>query len=182
MLNSSFTAEAVSFFFNHKILPVKKNLSLLVFTFHLSPFTIVAQSFLNGVVSDALTSKPLAFATVQLPELHLLVYSDSSGKFSIHNLPEGNFILKVSFIGYESFVQTVSVSQAKNILPIKLEPIEVETEEVVIYGTHQNDWRNTPMDIVSLSRDDISGRGNLSLSSAIAKLPGMGEKIGRAHV
>ncbi|HAP01790.1 MAG TPA: hypothetical protein DCQ93_07710, partial [Bacteroidetes bacterium] len=134
-----------------------------------------AQSFLNGFVVDAHNSKPLAFATVQLPELHLLVYSDSSGKFSIQNLPEGNFILKVSYIGYESLIQTVSVSQAKNILPIKLEPIELETEEVVIYGTHQNDWRNTPMDIVSLGRDDISGRGNLSLSSAIAKLPGMGE-------
>jgi len=137
--------------------------------------TVCAQQILSGVVSDSVSEKKLSFATVQLPELHLLTYSNDAGEFQFKNLPLGNFILKISYTGYETFIQTIKISSRENHLTVTLEQLAVETEEVVIYGTHQNSWKYTPMNIVSVSRSEMNERGNLSLSNALAKLPGMGE-------
>ncbi|MEZ0541005.1 TonB-dependent receptor domain-containing protein [Fibrella arboris] len=62
---------------------------------------------LNGVLTDSTTGKPVEFATVALINATTGkpvdgAISDGRGKFSLKNLPEGDFKLQYSFIGYQT--------------------------------------------------------------------------------
>ncbi|WP_375444323.1 TonB-dependent receptor domain-containing protein [uncultured Fibrella sp.] len=70
---------------------------------------------LSGVLTDSITNQPVEYATVALINATTGkpvdgAISDGRGKFTLKNLPEGEFKLQYSFIGY----------QTRNSTPIKL--------------------------------------------------------------
>ncbi|MES2545609.1 MAG: DUF5686 family protein [Bacteroidota bacterium] len=102
-----------------------KRLSLLFFF-----FTLIAQAQfqVNGIVNDALTNKPLPFATISTPS-GLTTISDVDGKFTLkYSIPFSEF--KVSYVGYDPVIITIDNSK-KNYLII-LKPQFDYLEEIVI--------------------------------------------------
>ncbi|GAB3304628.1 TonB-dependent receptor [Hymenobacter tenuis] len=71
---------------------------------------------LTGRVLDAATQKPIEFATVALlPAAGTTPITggtcDEQGRFELKNLPSGSYRLQVSFVGYASQVQTVTLTE-----------------------------------------------------------------------
>jgi len=90
----------------------------------------------RGAVTDKASQAPVPFANVVLLNTQPLLgaVTDSSGNFSIANVPVGRYDLKVSCIGYEeALVREVTVISAKqSILTIQVRENSKMLEEVTI--------------------------------------------------
>src|SRR6476660_6035339 len=82
-----------------------------------------------GIVSDAVTQKPLAFVTISIVETRAGTVSDIDGHFSFKNIPVSGK-MQISYIGYKP--QEVLVQNISWPLMIYLEPAGKELETVVV--------------------------------------------------
>ncbi|MCC9071998.1 TonB-dependent receptor [Flavobacterium sp. F-65] len=106
----------------------------LLFLFLLLPFSVLAQSTLEGVVLDKATGQPIPGVNVNVQGGTNGTSTDFDGKFKLSNLKSGDKIV-ASFIGYVS--NTISFSGQKT-TSISLEEDANQLREVVVqvgYGT-----------------------------------------------
>lgn len=84
-------------------MPRAHSLLLMAFFFAVAPLS--AQS-IRGLVLDKTTAAPLAGATVDLPEAATPrgAICDSSGHFTIRDVPAGRYQLRVQYFGYDTEV------------------------------------------------------------------------------
>jgi len=129
---------------------------------------------LNGQVTDAKTHTPLSGAAVLIPDLKLLVVTDSVGKFKIRNLPAGNFLLEIKFEGYKTETRSIILKLAEERLNIALLPTVAEINEVVVTGTSKaTQIKQNPVPVISISNDYLITNINTNAIDAIAKVPGV---------
>lgn len=110
---------------------------LLVFSLILLFLSSAAQEStcnytLSGVLSDKQTGERLAFATIYVIELQSGVVTDDSGSFSIRNLCNGPFTLKIEHIGCHTLIRKVQINNADVNLKIELDHSAHELGEVEI--------------------------------------------------
>ncbi|NOU46562.1 MAG: TonB-dependent receptor [Bacteroidales bacterium] len=116
---------------------MKKNLLLLLFTFILASFSVVAQERtceINGVIRDKATNETLPGTNILVEGTSIGTSSDFDGKFTL-KVPAGDLKITAQFIGYEN--QTVTVSLAANqklTLNFSLKSSATELEELVVVG------------------------------------------------
>lgn len=89
-----------------------------------------AQKITGSVVSQS-NQEPLGFAHVFLNNLSKGTNSDEHGYFEIKDLKAGRYELVVSYIGYETFVQTIEIEGDRN-LKIELIPKATMLKEIVV--------------------------------------------------
>ena len=98
-----------------------------------------AQHPVTGVVRDATDNSPIAYATAALlradSSVVTGVLSDLDGKFVIENVVTGNYVLQVSFIGYEKAYRNVNVPTQNDLGEITLSESANSLSEVVITAT-----------------------------------------------
>lgn len=87
-----------------------KYIGLLLFLL-LSTATFAQHSgTLRGSVLDAATyNEPLMMASVQLKNSDFKTQTNFSGNFELPAIPEGNYILRISFLGYDAIEQEVNI-------------------------------------------------------------------------
>lgn len=97
--------------------------------------TLYAQrSTISGVVYGK--GSPIEFANVYLVEASRGAVTDESGAFRIEKITPGEYTLRVSYIGFNSYEQTLKVKYGRDIqLHIELKPEELQGNEVVVTGT-----------------------------------------------
>ncbi|MCV9929353.1 TonB-dependent receptor [Flavobacterium sp. LS1R49] len=106
----------------------------LLFLLLLLPFSVLAQSTLDGIVLDKATAQPIPGVNVNVQGGANGTSTDFDGKFKLGNVKNGDKII-VSFIGYAS--STITFAGQKNV-SISLEEDANQLKEIVIqvgYGT-----------------------------------------------
>src|SRR6476660_4681949 len=69
---------------------------------------------IKGKVIEQTTKQPIAGATISIKNMQGGVISDSAGLFTIKNIPEGNYSLIISSVGYQQKVlNDIPVVRAK---------------------------------------------------------------------
>ena len=87
---------------------------------------------LHGSVADQQTGEPLVGAVVRAVPQGVYDVVGLDGNFRIKGLKEGTHTIKVSYVGYQSFEETIEISQHTN-RKIQLKPHANQTlEEVVV--------------------------------------------------
>lgn len=111
--------------------------SIILFLF-LAFAQLQAQNTLTIVIKDKDTEAPLAGATAFIEELNRGEAADSTGRLTINNIPDGEYTVNYSFLGYESKEEVVS-------FPLTIpQPYEVflesgeELEEVIVSSTRRS--------------------------------------------
>jgi outer membrane receptor for ferrienterochelin and colicin len=96
---------------------------------------ILTNYTLKGKIIDNFTNKFVEYATVSLKKDTLFqgAITDKNGKFSFEVL-QGNYILKVSFIGYKNYVDTIEINKNIDLGTIKLQVDDKQLGEVVVEG------------------------------------------------
>ena len=89
---------------------LKKTLLLCLLTFIVAATFAQKNAIIRGNVYDKNGGQPVPFANVILRGSTLGATTDLNGFFQISNVKAGNYSLFVSFIGYDSLEQKVSVS------------------------------------------------------------------------
>ena len=132
------------------------------------------QAGLSGIVTDAKSGLPLHGASVQIPDLKLVIVTDSAGNFHFKNLPSGNFLIEIKYEGYKTITRNISLKTGSNTENFKLEESATEISEVVVTGTSKaTQIKRNPVPIVSVSHDYLTTNLNTNAIDAIAKIPGV---------
>ena len=89
-----------------------KSIVILMLVFN-SQILLSQNSSISGMITDSTYDAPLIGANVFLQGISLGAATDKDGKYSIKNIPNGDYVLKVSYIGY----------MTKSIIARNFEPI-----------------------------------------------------------
>lgn len=108
----------------------------------------------SGTVTDASTGESLPGTTVSIPALNRGSVTDLDGQYSI-NLPVGDHQIVVTFIGYQRFSRTVTITDQDITLDIALSLDIIGLDRVVVVGYGEISRRNVTGAIASVRGEDI---------------------------
>lgn len=91
---------------------------------------------IKGTVKS--NGRPIEFANLGIPKISIGAITNGNGYFEIKNIPYGTYELRASYIGYESYLTTLIVSNATPLmLNIALKETSASLNEIVITGTQK---------------------------------------------
>src|SRR4051812_13710838 len=85
---------------------------------------------LNGRVTDKISGEGLPGVSIYFPELKTGTLTDTSGNYSIENLPHTTVLVNVSLIGFKQVAQRINLALS-NQMNFSLEESIAELNEVV---------------------------------------------------
>ena len=119
----------------------------ILIVFFLSILTAAAQrDGLSGRVIDKEDNSPMSKSTIQLYRLTQKaggkldttfvsgVLSDDNGRFTFNNVSAGQYLVKVTFLGYKHYYQALNKERGRDLAigTIAMEPSSVQLDEAVI--------------------------------------------------
>jgi iron complex outermembrane receptor protein len=112
----------------------------------------LAQFSISGTVKDSL-SQSIVGATVRIAETYKGVFTDNNGVYKLSNLKEGNYIVEVSYVGYET--QQIPVENLNKDAEVNfdLKKSTTSLEEVIVSGTRVED--DSPFAHTNISQQDF---------------------------
>lgn len=121
---------------------MKQSLTLLVLAFLGSAFALRAQNLsVSGKILDQAGVEPLIGVNVVLLKMADSTQvtgttTDVDGNFVFPDIPRGMYLLRATYVGFQTFEQRVPVFQPNQILdPIKMEATTLQLQGVTIEGT-----------------------------------------------
>ena len=90
---------------------MKQNIVLLLF-FLCNLFELVAQNTLKGIVVDGYSEKPLEGVKVKIKQNAIVTTTDKNGVFTLHSIPNGQYLIALSYLGYENQTYPVHLMSA----------------------------------------------------------------------
>lgn len=164
-------------------MPAKKLTLLLAYlnaVFFVSQLWCAPAGKITGKISDVQTGEALPGANVLLKGTSLGASTDINGEYTIINVPDGSYTLRVSYVGYKSAEVTFQLNDDETIKrDLKLEPVGVQGHEVVV--TAQAQGQNAAINqqlsamqianIVSAAR--IKDLPDANAAESIGRLPGV---------
>jgi len=146
--------------------------NIIFFLIFLNTSFIINAQNLNGKILDEETEKPIPFAKVILPDLHLATLSDSLGHFEFKNIPKSTVKLSVNVFDYEN--KLISVSPEKfNAIEIRLKSIHHVFEEVIITRSEGRLQKETVSAVEYRTNERIFATGATTLGEAMVNIPGV---------
>lgn len=148
-----------------------------------NPITLSAQTAqtgsFNGMVIDSTTSKPFEGVQVELGDIAKATTSEQ-GIFKFHDVPVGEYTLSVNLMGYTTFYTEILVDPVDQQIPvIKLVDEFLDGDRVFVVNrkraqveslTRQRKSKNLS---TVLSKPQIDGFGDYTVSNAIARMAGV---------
>ena len=119
----------------------------------LAVFTVHAQNSITGTVKSESEDEILVGANIVLLPISKGSITDTDGKFKINNIPNGDYTLKVSFVGFKNYEKTISISESKS-FNIKLVPDKLLSEEVVVSAIRAD--KLSPITQSTLNKKEIN--------------------------
>ncbi len=113
--------------------------------------SLIGQINLSGIVKG--NNEPLAGASVILKNSMYGISTTSNGTFTFKNLKTGNYVLKVSFIGYETLEMELNLKSDQQIT-VELKSTNIMTDEILISSTWAKN--KTPTAFTNITGNEIA--------------------------
>uniref|UniRef100_UPI00404B9667 carboxypeptidase-like regulatory domain-containing protein n=1 Tax=Fulvivirga sp. TaxID=1931237 RepID=UPI00404B9667 len=128
-----------------------KLLTILILALH----TVThAQFSIKGTVRNQ-SGEVLPAANIAISPINKLAVADADGKFSIENLPEDTYGLKVSFVGYTTYQTSIDLNKNRFLI-VELKEAALLKDQVTVYATRANE--KTPTTYTNFSEEQIEDR------------------------
>jgi iron complex outermembrane receptor protein len=101
-------------------------------------FSLLSQVDIEGVVGNE-DGENIAFASVFLLGSNYAAISDEQGRYLIEDVVEGEYILKATFLGFQSFEKKIIVTNKKLVLDIQLSGTMYQLDQVEILSNRVTD-------------------------------------------
>jgi len=135
----------------------------------------------SGILIDDSNGEPLAFANVAIESTSLGTVTNDEGKFTIPNIPTGEYTLILRYVGYETreIPVTIEAGQKTNIGDVALKFESILGEEVIVTGImrgqasaiNQQVKSNKIMNVVS--KEKIEEVPDVNAAESLSRLPGI---------
>ena len=134
--------------------------------------------FFKGTITGKIMSsgKPVPFANIGIKGTAIGAVTDEFGKFKIELINPGNYELQVSYIGFETKVQRVTITekQPQITVTINLNQISKILDEVVVTGTRNEKRRlDSAIPVNVLDSRVLELTQSLNLSEGLSFQPGI---------
>jgi len=135
---------------------------------------------IEGKISDASSGEALIGANIIIEGTSLGAATDLEGNYSVSNIPEGSYNIKVSYIGYNTLIFKIQIKSEERITKnIKLEAVGVTGKEIVVtaQASGQNEAINQQLasnhivNVVSSAR--IQELPDANAAESVGRLPGV---------
>ncbi|GAC1384591.1 MAG: TonB-dependent receptor [Ginsengibacter sp.] len=128
---------------------------------------------LTGKITAAKTGLPLQGASVYISDLKKGTSTDSTGAYYLTNIPSGNYVIEIGFVGFKTQIRTINVSQSR-VQNFVLDVSITEENEIVVTGTSKaTSLRKNPIPIVSISKQYMQQNLSTNIIDAISRVPGI---------
>ncbi len=154
-----------------------KTVKSVIILFSLMQFTFAAD--ISGRVTDAGSGDFLPGANVVVEGTNFGASSDRSGSYTISGLTDGDYTLKVSYIGYSDYSAQVTVAGENTTNDIQLSVSYVSMEAVNVDGLAQgqvkalNQQRSAGNIKNVVSRDQMEKFPDQNVADVLQRLPGI---------
>lgn len=127
----------------------------------------------KGVVKDAVSGKPLQSVSVFISDTRQGCRTNEQGEFRINNISEGNHLVEVSHIGYNTLAENINISGETEKVFLLSEAI-VENNVVVVTGvTRATRLKKIPFQVDAIKREDIFNGVTSNIIEGITKKAGV---------
>ena len=139
-------------------------------------FSLVAtaQNTIVGTVSDK-DNKALPKTIVSIPEIHKETISDSEGKYTLTNLPNGTFKISFSSVGYTTKILAVLISEKQITQNITLVENIIHMDEVIVSTAFNKLQSQNVMKVEHASLKSLQQKGTATLIEGLATIPGVSQ-------
>lgn len=128
---------------------------------------------LSGKVTDQKTTQPLQGASIYISDLKTGTTADAAGNYSFKNLPSGNYVVEIGYIGYKNVVRSISLFE-NTVSDFALDVSITEENEVVVTGSSKaTTIRRNPVPIIAISKQYLQQNLSTNIIDAIARVPGI---------
>lgn len=136
---------------------MKNRLFTLLAAILLLPMALMAQTgTVRGTVSEESTGDPLAGVNVVLSKTSMGASTDADGSFRINNVPEGDYVITASMLGYKKITEQITVVEGRTLeLDFYLQSSDVTLSEVVVAGNIAKE-RETPVAFSNVGEEEIN--------------------------
>jgi iron complex outermembrane recepter protein len=117
------------------------------------PLFSTGQHAITGKISDQQTDKPLSGAHILLENTYISMISSSTGDFRISGLKTGDYNIRITFIGYETYSSEIKLAGDTS-LQILLKPSSIMGSEVIVTATRAAD--NSPTTFTTITQKEIA--------------------------
>jgi iron complex outermembrane receptor protein len=130
---------------------------------------------LSGRVTDAKTGEPLAGASVMLADSRTGVATDSSGIYTLKNIPVGHTIVEVSYAGYKTLVEHLDLS-ATATHDFSLTASMLVNEGVTITAVaNATSIRKASIPISRVNKTELLRTPSTNIIDALSRQPGISQ-------
>lgn len=153
--------------------------------------SLAAQNTIKGVLTDDANGEAIPFANIVLEGTSYGASTDLDGLFIINRIPDGQYTVRVSYVGYEPYSHQVTLKNHQTQkLNIKLKPMAVTFDDVVITGNRQQERKQeAQVSVEKISSAQIqqmvSIGGQSDLAQYLQVLPGVnstGDQGGQLYI
>ena len=163
---------------------------LFFFLFILSTLTSFAQNTIKGVLIDDSKGEAIPFAQVYLEGTNHWSSTDINGYFLINKIPNGDYVIKVRYIGYEEYSEPVSLKNQTVTRNIHLKPATMKLKDVIITANKRQERKmQTQVSVEKITSSQIqqmpSIGGQADLAQYLQVLPGVnstGDQGGQLYI
>lgn len=145
---------------------------------------------LKGFTYDESSGESLPYCTIQLMGTSYGALSDATGAFLINKIPAGTYAVKVSRMGYEDLIDTITVGSSGNTTKrYSISPSSQTLDAVQIMGENTRKEQETRTAVISVTPKDMSKMpaigGQPDFAQYLQVLPGIistGDQGGQLYV
>jgi len=152
-----------------------KPYNLLILSTFFMQITFAQNYSLSGYIKDKASGEALIGATIFASEISRGASTNNYGYYSVI-IPQGEYTLRFSFMGYETIEQKISLNKNTTI-SLELEESSILTDEVVISAEKTQNIESSQMSRVNLPMAQIKTipafMGEIDVLKTIQLLPGV---------
>ena len=147
------------------------------------------QASISGSITDFKTGEALPSAIISLKDYKQGSHTNFDGTYSLKNLSEGTYFLTISFIGYETTIEKVTLKKNQNIVKnYSLHEATLELQDVEIIGRKRTsykpdvtyagtkvavDIKDVPQSIAIINKEILKDQGVFRLNEVTANVAGV---------
>jgi len=136
---------------------MKKLFLCTLFALMLPILLLGANGYIEGKVVDDKTGEPLSAANVILEGTTIGSVSDIEGYYTIIDVPEGDYMVSIQFIGYETVSKEVKVVAGEKIkVNFRLKSVALEMDALEVLASRAN--KSTPVAYSDVKKEEMELR------------------------
>lgn len=129
-----------------------------------------------SVSGKVISSKgsPVPYANIVILGTIKGTYTNADGSFEIYDLPDGEYEVKISAVGYKTIYRTIIIEDGRaESFEIKFEEFAVEMPEIKVIANKDRIFSQVPGSVNYLDNKELTGLKPISGNEALRRIPGV---------